>query len=224
MNYLGGKSRIAGKIASLFPSGLPFVEPFCGGLNVTVQRPDYSFCNDKNKALITLYRAVQNGFELPDFVDENTYQEYKAKQDENDPLTAFIGIGCSFGAKWFGGYARNGKGDNYALRAKRSLLKKLGVCRDVVFTSEDYREFLRDVPYGLVYMDPPYKGTTEYKDRGFNSEEFYDVCRTLSKTCKVYVSEYVMPDDFKCVLEIPTVSTLEKNSKHCERMERVYTL
>ena len=48
-----------------------------------------------------------------------------------------------------------------------------------------------------VYCDPPYKGTAEYKDGGFDYLRFYDWLRT--RDFPVYISEYAMPDDFVSV-------------------------
>lgn len=47
--------------------------------------------------------------------------------------------------------------------------------------------------------------------------------RLLAKRCKVYISEYYMPDDFRVCLEIPVTSSLEKRSDNCKRIEKVFT-
>ena len=52
-------------------------------------------------------------------------------------------------------------------------------------------------PDSVVYCDPPYKGTTEYKDGGFDYPRFYNWLRT--RDYPVWVSEYAMPDDFVSV-------------------------
>ena len=65
--------------------------------------------SDVNRPLITMYKALQDGWIPPSTVTEEMYAEYKGIQDAEDPLTAFIGIGCSFSGKWFGGYARSGE-------------------------------------------------------------------------------------------------------------------
>ena len=38
---------------------------------------------------------------------------------------SFVGFGCSFAGKWFGGYARSNDKRNYAKMAKNSLNKKI---------------------------------------------------------------------------------------------------
>ena len=45
------------------------------------------------------------------------------------------------------------------------------------------------IPTGaIIYCDPPYKGTSEYKEGSFNHAEFWDWCREISKTHKIYIS------------------------------------
>lgn len=62
--------------------------------------------------------------------------------------------------------------------------------------SSDYQSV--EIPAdSCVYCDPPYKGTAEYKDGGFDYLRFYDWLRT--RDFPVYISEYAMPDDFVSV-------------------------
>lgn len=72
--------------------------------------------------------------------------------------------------------------------------------------STDYREVV--IPSGaVVYCDPPYQGTAEYKEGGFNHKEFWEWVRETSKTNSVYVSEYNAPEDFVAVLRFSQKST-----------------
>tara|TARA_R110000751_G_C13451823_1_gene444230 strand:- start:212 stop:532 length:321 start_codon:yes stop_codon:yes gene_type:complete len=53
----------------------------------------------------------------------------------------------------------------------------------------------------IIYCDPPYSGTEQYKNK-FDSSFFWDWCRTKTKEGhKVFISEYNAPDDFKCIWE-----------------------
>lgn len=227
MKYVGGKSKIADQIIALFPPKIPVYEPFCGGLNIT-SKACVAAANDINTALITLYRALQNGFELPDIVDENMYNIYKKNQDPNDPLTAFIGIGCSFGGKWFGGYARgnttNGIPRNCAAESKRRLEKDIKQCNRVLFFNENYVDFLKRIPLqSVIYFDPPYKSTLGYKDK-FNHDEFYDIVRELKGKYSIFISEYEMPNDFQCIKEINHFHSIRKKSASQRQTERVFTI
>jgi hypothetical protein len=87
-------------------------------------------------------------------------------------------------------------------------LQRLQQLEEATFQSGDYQDVI--IPDGaVIYCDPPYKGTAEYKEGGFNHEEFWDWCRNKSKTHKVYVSEYTAPDDFESILEFEQKSTLQ---------------
>ena len=59
-----------------------------------------------------------------------------------------------------------------------------------------------DIPENsIIYCDPPYFGTEQYKNK-FDHILFWDWVRTKSKQGnKVYVSEYNAPSDFVCVWE-----------------------
>lgn len=84
-----------------------------------------------------------------------------------------------------------------------SIRESLRECR-TAFTSSsvDYR----DCPVtadGVIYADPPYKGTTFCSNltKGFDSESFYDWAERQG--CLVVISEYDMPRDrFSVVYEV----------------------
>lgn len=65
----------------------------------------------------------------------------------------------------------------------------------------------------IIYCDPPYQGTTEYAEGGFDHDKFWDWAREKSKTHKVYISEYNAPDDFELILRFEQNSTLSSGSK-----------
>jgi DNA adenine methylase len=74
-------------------------------------------------------------------------------------------------------------------------------------TSKSYEEV--EIPYNaVVYCDPPYKGTATYAEWWFDHDKFWDYVRKISKTNKVFVSEYSAPQDFKCIYEFSQKSSL----------------
>lgn len=175
------------------------------------------YASDAHEDLILLLKAVQNGEELPDYITEEQYNQEKASKIPS-ALRAFIGFGCSFSGKFFGGYARDNTGRNYAKNCKNSLLKKKPFLQDVVFEFKDYRSW--DVENFLIYCDPPYQGFTEYSIK-FDHDIFWETMRAWSQKNTVVISEYSAPPDFKCVLEIPT-----KTDMHCasgQRIEKLFT-
>lgn len=215
MRYMGGKSRISKQIAEILNSAIdkdtPFVSLFCGSCAIESKvQADVKILNDKHPYLIAMWQALQNGWMPPDVVTKEEYYRVKANIDENPALTGFVGFGCSFGGKWWGGLASNKKGDNYCARAECSLLKDLPGVQSATFTCLDYRDV--EIPDGaVVYCDPPYSNTTGYTVGQFDTNEFWNYMRQLSKRCNVYISEESAPDDFECIWSKEKVRTLEKN-------------
>ena len=215
MRYMGGKSRISKQIAEILNSAIdkdtPFVSLFCGSCAIESKvQADIKILNDKHPYLIAMWQALQNGWTPPDVVTKEEYYHVKANMDENPALAGFVGFGCSFGGKWWGGYAKDKRGDDYCGQAKRGLLKDLVGIQSATFTCLDYRDV--EIPDGaVVYCDPPYVNTTEYTVGQFDTDEFWNYMRQLSKRCDVYISEESAPDDFECIWSKEKVRTLEKN-------------
>lgn len=120
-----------------------------------------------------------------------------------------------------GGYAANKKGDNYAERGSRVLTKQAKNFNGIDFRCGSYIEM--DIPQNsLIYCDPPYEGTTAYKE-ALQYKDFWQWCRDKAKEgCIVFVSEYKAPTDFICVKEIVHKTTLDKNSQY-KRIEKLFT-
>lgn len=226
MRYQGGKSRIAKQIAEIITnissqrerereSSLTFVSLFCGSCSVEskVVGFDKKILNDKHEYLIEMFNGVKNGYELPENISEEEYKSIRENKDVDKVLSGFVGFGCSFGGKWYGGYARNKTGTNYAAQSKRSLLKDMNTLMDVEFICKDYRDV--ELPNEcIVYADPPYNKTTGYGKEKFNSEDFWEYMREISKSHIVFISEQNAPDDFTSIWEKPFTRTLDVNKEN----------
>lgn len=243
MQYQGGKSRIAKQISEVIneiprrqienfqtdsrsdeeqyvlererESNLTFVSLFCGSCSVESKLTFFTkkILNDKHEYLIELLNGVKNGYELPDYISEEQYKYIRKHKDKDKILTGFVGFGCSFGGKWFGGYARNKTGTNYAAQSKKSLLKDMDTLRDAEFICMDYR----DVPLPddcVIYADPPYDNTTGYGKEKFNSEEFWAYARKVSQNHIMFISEQTAPEDFISIWEKPFTRTLDVNKNN----------
>lgn len=227
MQYFGGKSRICKQVAGLInwhTVHSPYVEPFVGGANVIgrVSAP-VRIASDTNAALITLWQRLAEGWIPPQKISEAVYREMSTAQNPDNPLTAFVGFGCSFGAKWFGGYARGAH--NYAGAARKSLLSKQTLLSNVIWKNADYRS-LPLPKNSVIYCDPPYAGTTGYNCGPFDSRQFWAWVRAKEgEGHTVFVSEYTAPPDFEVVLEIPVTLSMRSSVDDCEaRTERVFRL
>lgn len=225
MQYLGSKARIAKKILPIILKDRKpdqyYVEPFVGGCNSIDKVSGPRVGNDSNEYLIALWKSLQNGWIPPTTISKELYIFIRKYPDlQPDELVCFVGLLCSFGGKWFGGYATNSKNDNYAERGSRSLLKQIQNLKDVEFYSFDYDSFLIP-PNSIIYCDPPYANTTQYKDK-FDSPKFWEWCREKFKEGhKIFISEYSAPDDFECLIEIPISTKLNKN-KDQPRIEKLF--
>ena len=171
-----------------------------------------------------MWEAIISGWNPPEDLSENEYCYIKNNMDEDKKLTAFAGFGCSFGAKFFGGYARSSAGVNYAKSSAASAIKKSKKMIGAQLYSCDYKE-LKIPEESLIYCDPPYFGGTKYSiDKKFNHEEFFSYCKKWKERgCTVFVSEYTAPDFAKCVMEINQTCNIN-TKKITNRTEKLFLI
>ena len=106
MRYCGGKQRISKDISSVLneqlKEGQPFVDLFCGACNIISKIDDnrLRIANDKHKYLISMWKALQEGWEMPNTISREEYFYIKNHKDENKPLTGLDGSGCSVMGRW----------------------------------------------------------------------------------------------------------------------------
>ena len=77
----------------------------------------------------------------------------------------------------------------------------------------------------LIYCDIPYKNTKKYSTSiKFDYEAFYEWCREKSKLGnKIFISEYEMPSDFKCVWQKQVTNSMSR-IKTYKPIERLFTI
>lgn len=168
-----------------------------------------------------MWKALQKGWVPPKNISMGDWKYLKKCQDIEDPaLVAFAGFMCSFGGKWFAGYAKNKKGDNYADRGSRMLVKQILNLKDVLFKFSSYLDL--EIPNkSIIYCDPPYAGTTQYK-MNFNHERFWAWCIEKSNEGhSVFISEYSAPDCFIPVCELEHATRLDRNQEK-RRVEKLF--
>lgn len=231
MQYVGGKQKSGGhRIAAMI--GLfaarqrmsDIVEPFCGGLSVTYRLSGLDVqASDACVPLIALYKAMQLGWEPPAEVSRETWEHYKTAGDPTDPMTAFVGFGCSRSGDWFSSFIADYKYTNRrvpaATAARDSLRKKIGACAAVDFAAGDYR----DAPVrGVWYCDIPYVGSIGYPAVGpFDHAAFWTFATETSQSVPVLVSERVAPENWRVVEEWSVQQRLTTDSG-TRRMERLF--
>lgn len=232
MKYMGSKARHAKHILPIILENRKtdqwYVEPFVGGANTYHLVDNPKLGNDTNHYLIMLLQAVGKGWHPPLDVSEEQYKNAQSLSTTNYPdyLIGFIGIGCSFSGKWFGGYARGNNGwgypRNYASESSKNIVKQANGIKDSILKVGDYYEL--DIPEkSIIYCDPPYMGTTKYSDY-FDSNRFWEWCDNLiKKGHQVFVSEYQAPDGWTCVWQKEVNSSLTKNTGAKKAIEKLFT-
>jgi len=231
MKYMGSKARHARELLEIVLAdrkpGQWYVEPFVGGANMIDKVDGNRIGADFNPWVACLWQAVADGWVPPDVVTED---EYKAAQAERkvDARTAFIGFACSYGAKFFGGYARgkSSKGEwrNYADEGMRAMLKTQAGIKGVKFHHSSYDD-LAIPDQSIIYCDPPYQGTTGYATGAFDHAKFWQWCRDrVIDGHKVFVSEYTAPDDWVSVWEKQVNNTLTKDTGSKKGIERLFVM
>lgn len=194
MRYFGGKQRISKDLSTYLNSrlsdGQSFFDLFCGSCNIVskIAKDRVRVANDIHPELIAMWIAVQQGRELPTEISESEY--YDIKKAGEPWLRGFVGFGCSYSGKWWGGYARGGQDRNYCMNARNTTLKKASDMRDVVFTCQSY-ETVPLLDNAMLYCDIPYKDTTGYSSGAFDHTRFYSWAESkAAEGYEVIVSEY----------------------------------
>ena len=244
MKYLGSKSRIANEILPVMLSGMKvgdtFVDAFCGGCNLLDKVPTEfrRIGNDRNKYLIAMWvRLTHYGWIPPTKIHRELYNKYREyfneKRFDNDTSISFYdaevgwyGFMGSFNGRFFdGGYSGHDvNGRDYIGEQIRNTLAQVPKLKGVDWYYSDYDKI--PLPeHSTIYCDIPYKDTKQYStSKNFDYERFYDWCRCMKANGhRIFVSEYQMPDDFKCIWEKQITNAMNQKNTY-KPTERLYTL
>jgi DNA adenine methylase len=220
MKYMGSKARFAKDLVPIIlkdrKPNQTYLEPFAGGMNMIDKVDGIRIANDQHQELMAMWQAlIYDHWNPPKTVSEVDYKKIKHNPDHYPKhLVAYVGFN-SFGGKWFAGYRRDKQGKrDYWSEHYRNITKQVPKLEGLILSCKSYTDL--DIPkQSIIYCDPPYAATTEYRD-GFDHTQFWDWCRQQSKAGHhVFISEYTAPDDFKCVWEKPAKTTF---SWHAENL------
>lgn len=111
---------------------------------------------------------------------------------------------------------------NYVREAANALTRDKKHWHNIKFVCKDYKDIL--LPNNcVIYADPPYKGTTPYPSVSkFDSEEFWDYMRELSKNYLVFISERMAPEDFISIWEKQKRVTISKANNTTPAIEKLF--
>lgn len=231
MRYVGSKRRIAKYILPIIlkdrKHGQTYVEPFVGGANLIDKVSGSRVGSDLCCYLIAWLKHLQD---TPDFQGaELTDEQYKHVRDYKglyqDWFVGYVGYCLSFSAKFFGGLARDRKGDrNHQQEATRNARAQRQGLVGVVFKQGHYRELVMP-ENSTIYCDPPYKGTLSYRHGGFDHKAFYAWCREQRGVGHtIFVSERQMPDDFECVWSGQVINSVSRQDGTQVMPEKLFKL
>ena len=219
--YQGSKRSIARYILPYFPSDVKnLVEPFCGAGAVSIAACAYRLVdsvtlNDLNKPLMRLWEEI---LERPAQLSDNYEKLWLAQQQDSKKF--FLKIRDEFNeshqphhllyllARIVKGsirYCGNGKfnqsPDNRRLGMKPATIRRniAGISRllknKATIYSEDFRAIAnRTITQDLVYMDPPYQGTSFTRDHryynGLTYNTFVEALAEMNNKSISYIVSY----------------------------------
>jgi len=231
MKYMGSENRFAKHILPIVLKDRKerqwYIEPFVGGGNMIDKVDGNRIGADFNKYVVSALEMIANDLDsIPRNNTETNEEHYKIIKNGSfsDSIKGYYGFALSYGGKWFGGWRRDGVGKrDYVAEAYRNAVKQSPKLQGVLLYHSSYDEL--DIPdSSIIYCDPPYAGTTKYKD-DFDHDKFWQWCRDKSKEGhSVFVSEYNAPNDFECVWEKETTSSLTKDTGSKKAVERLFKI
>lgn len=214
--YQGSKRNIAKKILSVFPEDVDrLVEPFAGSAAVSVAAAYYGkskrfHLNDLNEPLIDLLeKIIQTPDEISDDYErlwqaqhgqERAYYDFIRDEFNKTHKPEYLLYLLARCVKASVRYNSNGEfnqsPDNRRNGRRPSSMRDeiLGVSRllkgKTFTTSGDYKDILSSISDSdLVYMDPPYQGTSQKKDsRYYSGLSIDDLIEFLGELNKQKVS------------------------------------
>jgi len=212
IRFCGSKGK-CGEIVQIIQELIPtsngvYWEPFLGAAKIMQSiHCGKRYGTDSDPHIVSLLSHIQNGWIPPTSISEEEYKLWmgrrKKEKYQYDPMMGFVGYGCSFGARYFQGYARSKKGEvNFAASARTALLRQKPFLKNVIFGHGDYRKV--DAPKCeemLIYCDPPYEGTKPVGGmKPFNNKKFWSWAVSKAHDHIVLVSEYQCPIDCAVVI------------------------
>ena len=217
---MGSKARFAKELLPIIlkdrKDGQWYVEPFAGGMNLISEVGGNRIANDVHYHLVEMWKALVAGWIPPEQVTKEEYYEVKRLLSEVSPeIGGWVGFNCSYSGKWFDGYAgktltKSGTIRDYQLEARNNVLAQVSKMSGVIFTNHSYEEM--EIPSNsIVYCDPPYFGTRKYSSK-IDHDNYWNWVRSIStQGHNVFVSEYSAPEDFECIWEKSTKSSISAN-------------
>lgn len=240
---MGSKRRISKFILPIILANRKenqfYVEPFCGGLNSLCNVSGARIAADINPFLIAMWKGLQNKeINFPTHIDKENYSYWRdfyhkhkdIKLTDNNlcdfAMCGWMGFMGSFNGRFFdGGYSgHNVNGRDYINEQIKNTISQVDSIKDVIFINSNFLDL--EIPEkSIIYCDIPYQGTKQYDlSKNFNYADFYNWCFKMKENGhEIFISEYNMPNDFKCIWEMKTNVSLNQ-TKTIKVKEKLFTL
>lgn len=232
MRYPGSKKRFGRQLKSVIESvrthQTAYLEPFLGGgesFEAIAPLFDRAYGGDIHEDIALMWQAVAQGWEPPIDVSEELY--HSLRHQKPSALRGFVGAGCSFGGKWFGGFARGGFNGtnprNHQNESQRAVVRAAPAFNGAEVRHCSYEDW-NPQQDTLVYCDPPYIGTLKYAYH-FDHSIFWDVMGEWSANgVTVLVSEGTAPPHWKPIATMSRLNStaLASDRSHC--LEHIWVM
>lgn len=244
--YRGSKRNIADDILKAIydynPNAYAFYDLFGGGgsMSLYAKKCGYDvYYNDLNKhiyGVIDYFKKHRNNLDsrLYDFLSREEF--YRIKEKENKTPVEYVMLYLHSFSNNFKEYFCKKEDEEYYKHFYNFVVKnsyesacyfdsyalKINSISDIEISNKDYREVeIKHNPSDcIIYCDIPYKNTGKYIE-SLNHNEFYKWCfEKKEQGYNVFVSEYDMPLDFKCIFEKEHIKKIgvQNNLKSIERL------
>lgn len=211
--YHGGKARVGAEISAIIKDIADlyyeecgtiikgYCESFAGMLGVYRHIPelfkDYEkkhkikldyLAGDINGSLIKMWKESKRGWIPPTKFYTKKQWEKLRDTEGTSALKGFIGHAYSFRGIYFSGYV-----DFKNIKNSSNNIVEIGKkIKRVKFYNDTY-DYFSDLKGYILYLDPPYKKTTQFYLEDFDYEEFQDWVQKMSKHNIILISEYSKP-------------------------------
>jgi site-specific DNA-adenine methylase len=215
MIWLGSKKQIAKEVLDLIlkyrtEKNCVFVECFCGSSSLLPYFKEGDFSQiiqaDGNRDLILFYQELQDGtFEIPSkFYTKEEYRQFE-KSLVSSSERFYVGNIYSYMGTFFHAYAHPKSFGTQAIPKQQKVIQNMPI--KTTFVHAYYQQF-SEWTNCVFYLDPPYFKQPQRYKLPFDTDEFWEFARKLSKNNVVLISELEAPSDFEVVWEKKTKACL----------------
>lgn len=188
----GGKRALAHKIASYITYHKTYVEPFAGGAAVLFAKDPspQEVLNDRDTEIAFMYRFIRD--HTPEdrsslakrnwVIKKETHERLKKSKPVTDLdrfYKSYYLTRSSYGKQRGGSF--NPANEGVEIDFENNITRAQQRIKNVVVHSKDYTDVLKkyDEEKTFFYMDPPYPGTYNLFDFGFEEEKFIKTLKAL---------------------------------------------